>query len=630
MPDARRRRTSTAQTDGATTPLRETATRAEDGCLLLGAPIEREFLDESEQRVLAAVNAASDCSSSSDELAALTGWPDRYHLSHARANVLRAFDLPPESRVLEVGAGCGAITRLLGERCALVDALEPVRERAVVARARTADLANVEVVVGKVEDVPATAAYDVVVVIGVLEYAGNGSAERAPYLSFLRHLSDVLRHGGSMVLAIENRLGVKYLAGSPEDHTWRSFESVEGYRYGDNRARTFSRAALISLLEDSGLHPQVFGAFPDYKFARVVMHEELLSDRPELGWRLPAFPSAELRGERPHEVDEGALWQELVRARCAHDFCNSFVALATRHADGASLWPADRLAALYQPQRTARCAMEMRLVRDGAALQMQRRALREPYSGSSLRQVVRDEPVVQGTDMIELLQRTGGAQFEELLHRWEQLLSERVRVGAPAPIDCIPQNIVVGDDGALHVIDQEWEADGWDLDDTVARGALRTAITLAETTPAARWPGVTTVRDLVLRVGEIAGLLPSDDWVDGAVRREAALQAEILLPPPDTHGLDAASLYERGMAAQLASPLEEQRMGLRTHQQLAAARALNAEMQREIDAQRVALESLREQRDAADALAGSMLRSFSWRATRPARVAVRAARRMVR
>lgn len=79
-----------------------------------------------EARLLRIVESASDITSSSRELeAAITDWSSRYHLDSRRANVLRALDhLSSTARVLELGAGCGALTRYLGERFAKVDAVE--------------------------------------------------------------------------------------------------------------------------------------------------------------------------------------------------------------------------------------------------------------------------------------------------------------------------------------------------------------------------------------------------------------------------------------------------------------------------------------------------------------------------
>jgi hypothetical protein len=81
--------------------------------------------DEVELRIEKVVAAASDRSLFSPELAAAcSDWPSYYHLSRTRANLLRPFaQRLMGADVLEVGAGCGAITRYLGEAGAHVCAL---------------------------------------------------------------------------------------------------------------------------------------------------------------------------------------------------------------------------------------------------------------------------------------------------------------------------------------------------------------------------------------------------------------------------------------------------------------------------------------------------------------------------
>ena len=73
-------------------------------------------------------------------------WPTTYHLHPTRANLLRPFSQLLKARVLEIGAGCGALTRYIGECGGQLLALEGSPRRASIAAARTRDLANVVVV----------------------------------------------------------------------------------------------------------------------------------------------------------------------------------------------------------------------------------------------------------------------------------------------------------------------------------------------------------------------------------------------------------------------------------------------------------------------------------------------------
>src|SRR5690606_8430594 len=126
--------------------------------------------DALEAGLLARVQATADRSVLSPELsAAVTDWPSRYHFSPRRANLLRPFTHWLKGRsVLEIGAGCGALTRFLGESGARVLALEGSPRRAAVAAARCADLDHVTVVGDSLQQFQPGVRFDVVTLIGVL------------------------------------------------------------------------------------------------------------------------------------------------------------------------------------------------------------------------------------------------------------------------------------------------------------------------------------------------------------------------------------------------------------------------------------------------------------------------------
>lgn len=129
--------------------------------------------DEVEQRLAKVIADAADLSVLSDELKQhIIDWPSHYHLSSSRANILRPFAHHlAGAEVLEIGAGCGAITRYLGEIGAHVLALEGSKRRAAIARARTRDLPQIQVLAESFDGFQSDARFDVITLIGVLEYA---------------------------------------------------------------------------------------------------------------------------------------------------------------------------------------------------------------------------------------------------------------------------------------------------------------------------------------------------------------------------------------------------------------------------------------------------------------------------
>ena len=198
-----------------------------------------------EVRLRDILSSAEDLSSDSDELqAAIEDWPTEYHLSQSRANLVRALDLSGVKRVLELGCGCGSITRYIGEQAGIeVDAVEGSPIRAALAKLRCRDLDSVTIHAGNFNqlDFP-NDYYDLVLFVGVTEYAGRFS-DQASDEDALQELLGLAQKAttanGVTLVAIENRLGMKYLLGANEDHYGVRFVGLDHYQ-DSSGIRTYS------------------------------------------------------------------------------------------------------------------------------------------------------------------------------------------------------------------------------------------------------------------------------------------------------------------------------------------------------------------------------------------------------
>ncbi|HET6509489.1 MAG TPA: methyltransferase domain-containing protein [Baekduia sp.] len=518
-----------------TTPLRELSGDVVDGVHLL-SETSADWRDGGEEEVYDVLGRVEDRSVLSDELRGYEHtWETEYHFSSERSHIMRALDLPADATVLEVGAGCGAVTRYLGETVAAVDALEPDRVRARAAARRCADLDGVRVHFGPVEAVPAEPTYDVVVVVGVLEYVGgrDGIAER---VAWLRHLAATLKPGGALVLAIENRLGVQYVTGAPEDHLARPFAGLEDYPE-PGPVRTFDRATLEALFAQAGLAPRVHHVFPDYKYARIAFSDGLLDgDTAPVAWRTPSFPSGASPHFRPTLTAEEPFWRSLVRAGLGGQFANSFLVIATPDGDRAgadALWPADRLATFWGHRRRPLFAVQTEVRRTPDGVVFERARLRDdgPTAQEDTLQLRPKPraPLVAGTPIIELLEAADADERVRLLGLWRRHV-ERAPA-SPRDIELGPQHVLLTPDGDTAAIDEEWFDDSYTLDDVLQRGVLTAAIRLAGACPPSRWPeGLTTVGDLAEQLAREADVAFD---LDAALEREARMLAAVIRIAPD-------------------------------------------------------------------------------------------------
>lgn len=289
-----------------------------------------------ESYILDTLRKTTDLTDGSDELARqVRDWPTYYHLGPGRSNILRCLDLPVNSRVLELGSGCGAITRFLGEKGLIVEAVEGSMFRARITRERCRDLPNVKVYCANFNSLRLDNYYDIVLLIGVLEYAPlfystSNNTERVACLELLKLARSALKPTGILVLAIENRIGLKYWSGCPEDHTGIIYDGIHGYLQ-KNGPITWTKKQLEQLLLTSGFSAiQWYYCFPDYKFASTIFSNQAFEESTNLYlYNWIDFPFKHFGSSRVYTFSEVFAAKTIFDAGVLPEFANSFLVVAS-------------------------------------------------------------------------------------------------------------------------------------------------------------------------------------------------------------------------------------------------------------------------------------------------------------
>lgn len=211
-------------------------------------------------------------------------WPVLYHLSYLRENIVEWLPINNSDKVLEIGAGCGAITGVLSEKAKSVSCVDLSLKRSRINAYRNMERDNVTIHVGNFTDVEKTldTDYKYILLIGVFEYARSYIGSSDPYGDFLKLIRAHLAPDGIIAIAIENRFGLKYWAGCAEDHIGTYFTSLEGYPDG-GVVRTFTDRELIRIVEKAGFGKhKMYYPYPDYKFMTNLYSDSRLPRRGEL------------------------------------------------------------------------------------------------------------------------------------------------------------------------------------------------------------------------------------------------------------------------------------------------------------------------------------------------------------
>ena len=401
-------------------------------------------------------------------------WPILYHLSPLRGNIVDWLPIKPGDKVLEIGSGCGAITEKLSEKAGSVTCVELSAKRSLINAYRNQDRDNIEIHVGNFSDIEPSLPedYDFACMIGVFEYGQSYIHTKTPYEDFLKIMKKHVKKDGCIVIAIENKFGLKYWAGCKEDHIGTYFGGLEGYPEGGS-ARTFTRPGLEKIFQNCGVKDYSFYyPYPDYKFPTTIYSDKRLPNAGELTDNMRNFDR-----DRMVLFNEKYVFDGIIEDKLFDLFSNSYMVIIGGNTDTCYVKYSNDRAGEYALRTDIVDTPKGRVVRKIPlnerakehiqGMERSCRLLKERYEGSglSINDCILAEdgsyaefPYEKGVTLEELLDRCLDGDDMDGFHRLFEKYYELISYGedkAVTDYDLIFANILVDDD-RWTVIDYEW------------------------------------------------------------------------------------------------------------------------------------------------------------------------------
>lgn len=143
---------------------------------------------------------------------------------------------------------------------------------------------------------------------------------KEPYGQFFEEIKKNLKPNGHVILAVDNRYGLTYFAGSKERLTGKYFEGLEGYGHSEGIC-TFSKEAVLATVKEAGFASvKTYYPYPNYRYMTALYTDEHLPSPGELCKNLCNFEE-----ERAVLFDEAAVFDGLIKEGKFQEFSNSYL-----------------------------------------------------------------------------------------------------------------------------------------------------------------------------------------------------------------------------------------------------------------------------------------------------------------
>lgn len=238
-------------------------------------------------------------------------YPYLYHLSAIRANILDWIPMEKTEKVLELNAGCGALTGALLEKAGQVVAVTETGKQADLIRKRYA-WAGKRLTVVSEEDfwIREKQEFHKIFLIG----------QTLRFCDTIKGVQPLLAEGGRLYFADANRLGLKYFAGCQDEYREGYFAGIEGEDIAGEK-HCYTRKEYEEILKEAGFTEiTCYYPYPDYKFPTGIYSDLWLPKQGELGDNQRNYDK-----DRYRLFDEGKAFDTIIKEGLFPELANAFL-----------------------------------------------------------------------------------------------------------------------------------------------------------------------------------------------------------------------------------------------------------------------------------------------------------------
>lgn len=187
-------------------------------------------------------------------------------------NILNWYNFTPEDEILEIGGNTGNLTTLLCKKVKKVTTLEPNIENVEKIKKKCEEHDNLEIV----SDLSLEKQYDKVVLIGVAPRVQEFFGEYLTLEQIIKKMEKYLKSNGKILLALDNKFGIRYFSGNYENALNKKFASLNGYKNETKKIETYTKEVLENIFNKLGYNYNFYYPLPDYKIPDVIFSDKYL------------------------------------------------------------------------------------------------------------------------------------------------------------------------------------------------------------------------------------------------------------------------------------------------------------------------------------------------------------------
>ena len=185
-------------------------------------------------------------------------------------NILNWYPFDKDEEILEIGLSSNELTKMLCSKVKNVTIFETDENK--ISEIEQNNLSNLNIL-NKLNE----KTYDTILLIGAISRLKDLFNENLSLKKIIKKLELNLKEQGKFIIAVDNKFGLRYFAGNPENIYNKRFESLYGYNNETEKTESFTRKKLVDIFDNHEYKYNFYYPLPDYKMPDIIFSDKQLA-----------------------------------------------------------------------------------------------------------------------------------------------------------------------------------------------------------------------------------------------------------------------------------------------------------------------------------------------------------------
>lgn len=208
-------------------------------------------------------------------------------LRELKKNILCWYKFKKTDKILQIGFD-DEISKMLAEMSDFITIIEPNEEKVKNIYSDYDNLNNIEVILGNLDNIKLMNTYDYIIFIGSFEKLSLYTSSSNPYIDFFNIIKNYISKNTKLIIATDNKFGMRYFAGYSEKSTKNPYTSLVG-NFGKN-TKLFGKNEIISILKNIGfVNTKFYYPLPNFSAPNIIFSDDYMPTCENIVRYLPLY-----------------------------------------------------------------------------------------------------------------------------------------------------------------------------------------------------------------------------------------------------------------------------------------------------------------------------------------------------